>query len=85
VEECERCRTALGDLATDPELRDWLDHCGPLRCGPPEEPELVHLIKRLGAAGPGSRPAEDAPDLPRPSDPQADRPQPNTDTGGEFP
>ena len=69
VEQCERCRRALGDLATDPELRDWLDHCGPLRCGPPEEPGLVHLIKRLVAAGPGSRPAEDAPDLPRPSDP----------------
>jgi hypothetical protein len=62
VDQCEHCRTALGDLATDPELRDWLRHCGPLRCGPLDGPGLARLIERLSAL-PGG-----APDPSRPSD-----------------
>jgi eukaryotic-like serine/threonine-protein kinase len=49
LDECERCRTALEAIENDPELRKWLYHCGPLSCGPLEEPELAHLIECLGA------------------------------------
>ena len=68
VDQCERCRIALGDLATDPELREWLRQCGPLRCGPPDEPGLARLIDRLaamrgrdrgGAHGPAGCPGDD--------------------------
>ena len=58
VEQCERCRIALGDLATDPGLREWLRQCGPLRCGPAAGPGLARLIDRLAAMpgrGPGPR------------------------------
>jgi hypothetical protein len=55
LDRCPRCRAALGEMASDPELRDWLRHCGPLRCGPPGEPGLARLIGRL-AAPPGRDP-----------------------------
>jgi serine/threonine-protein kinase len=62
VDQCERCRTALEDMANDPELRDWLRHCDPLWCGPPDGRGLARLIEHLGSLpGRGPGPQRDPP------------------------
>lgn len=70
VNYCPDCQGVLAGLAEDPELRGWVDSCGPLSTDPALETGIANLLDTLRQ---GRQPASDVADLPPPfSSTQAD-------------